>query len=65
MLGDLTGRTAVVTGGGKGVGRAIAIALAAGGADVALADIDVDSAGRCSQGNWRPVAEMPWPSTWT
>ena len=45
MLGDLTGRTAIVTGGGKGVGRAIAIALAEGGADVALADIDVDSAG--------------------
>ena len=45
MLGDLTGRTAVVTGGGKGVGRAIAIALAEGGADVALADIDVNSAG--------------------
>ena len=44
MLGDLTGRTAVVTGGGKGVGRAIAIALAERGADVALADIDVDSA---------------------
>ena len=45
MLGDLTGRTAIVTGGGKGVGRAIAIALAEGGADVALADIDVNSAG--------------------
>jgi 3-oxoacyl-[acyl-carrier protein] reductase len=34
MLG---GRTAIVTGGGRGIGRAIALALAAAGADVAVA----------------------------
>jgi NAD(P)-dependent dehydrogenase (short-subunit alcohol dehydrogenase family) len=33
---DLTGRTALVTGAGRGLGRAIALALAAAGADVAL-----------------------------
>ncbi len=39
MLADLTGKTAVVTGGGRGIGRGIALALAGQGADVAVADI--------------------------
>ena len=37
---DVTGLTAVVTGGGRGIGRGIALALARNGADVAVADID-------------------------
>jgi NAD(P)-dependent dehydrogenase (short-subunit alcohol dehydrogenase family) len=43
---DLTGQVAVVTGGGGGIGRAIAICLAAHGADIAVIDILPD---RCDE----------------
>jgi len=41
---ELAGRVAVVTGGGSGIGQACAERLAAGGASVVVADINLDAA---------------------
>ena len=43
---DFEGRTAVVTGGGHGIGRALAQAIGAGGARVVVADVDTRRAER-------------------
>jgi NAD(P)-dependent dehydrogenase (short-subunit alcohol dehydrogenase family) len=45
---DLEGRTAIVTGAGRGIGRAIALELASHGADVVLAELDGASGERVS-----------------
>ncbi|APA98017.1 3-hydroxybutyrate dehydrogenase [Nocardia seriolae] len=44
LLGELAGRTALVTGGASGIGAACARELAARGAEVTVADIDGDGA---------------------
>ncbi|MFC8178772.1 SDR family NAD(P)-dependent oxidoreductase [Rhodococcus sp. NPDC057297] len=45
----LTGRTALVTGAGGGVGEAVSAAFAAAGASVLVTDIDLDAATRVSE----------------
>ena len=44
MDGLVDGRRAIVTGGGRGIGRAICLELARHGADVCVADINAETA---------------------
>ncbi len=53
---DLTGRTALVTGGASGIGRACAVRLAAAGAKVTVADVDARAAGEVAD----QVGGEPW-----
>jgi NAD(P)-dependent dehydrogenase (short-subunit alcohol dehydrogenase family) len=48
-MDELADRTAVVIGGGGGIGRGISLGLAAAGMNVVVADIEVDTAARVAQ----------------
>lgn len=65
---DLTGRSAVVTGAGSGIGKAIARQLAENGAEVAVNDIDAEkgaeSAAAIRGGNGRAVFIQADIATW-
>ena len=57
---SLTGKNAVVTGAGTGIGRAIALAFAEAGAQVAC--VDLEREGRRGNGAPGPRARTAWRS---
>ena len=48
-MGMLDGKVAIVTGGGRGIGRGVALALAAAGASVVVDDLGVEMDGSEAQ----------------
>ncbi len=52
---EIRGTSAVITGGGNGIGRAIALALAREGTNVAVADLEADAAASI----WRSAERRP------
>ena len=42
-LFDLNGKKALITGGGRGIGKTIAVGLASAGADIGITDIDISN----------------------
>ena len=57
---DLTGKTALVTGGTRGIGRAIAVALAEHGADVAITSRRGGSAAEAFLAHARSLGRRAW-----
>ena len=48
-MGLLTGKTALVTGAARGIGKAIALKFAAEGANVAFTDLVIDENGQATE----------------
>ena len=53
MFADLSGKVALVTGGGQGLGLGTVLKLAGQGADIAIADLSEENAAAAAKQDWR------------
>jgi len=58
---DLEGKVALVTGAAQGIGKAVALMLAHHGADVIVADVNLEKAQKRPK-KWKPPAMGRWQS---
>ena len=54
-MGLLTGKTAIVTGAARGIGKAIALKFAAEGANIAFTDLVIDENGQNTEKEIRNI----------
>ena len=52
-MGLLTGKTALITGAARGIGKAIAIKFASEGANIAFTDLVIDENGKATEVKFR------------
>ena len=55
MMIDLTGKIALVTGAGRGIGRQIALVLARQGSNIAVSDINIEKLQKLNSAFKKPV----------